>query len=211
MKHELNILTIVLYLLLLPIVSYADGPLENGGGKHNDYFFTKGNDGGTFTSFKVQPTSSFLALKDASMNVSVIENKFASNVNFGVYTFDNSMNILNEKVWTNMGSTSSQTFYSQNMTAGDMVGFWVEVDGNKYYSVNSMNGNSANIVDWKVNHGELKLDFNVDGKKSADIKLSIKAQAAKPRGQPLPGILLTVCLGMIGCFVVWRKNKFNKC
>ena len=199
----------------------SHGGHQTGGTSANgDYFFTNGNNGGTYVSnAKNSGTStSFTALEDASMNFQVTMNQTkASNVNFGIYTFDKNMNVVSQTSWANVGSSFGTVYDSQDFSAGDMVGFWVEVDGKKYYSVDSMNADGVKASSWQINNGELILGFNSNGPYNGTgkftIEISLKAQAAKaPTGQPLPGMLfsivaLSAVFAGMGFYAIRRRRR----
>lgn len=149
------------------------------------------------------PTTSFLAVKDSSMSFSLNTNATGgSTVNFGVYTFDSDFNITSEKVYSDFGNSDGVSV-SQNFKAGDMVGFWVEVDGEKRFSVHEMNNKGVTQDGWwKEANGDLVFGFETNapvfgGKDNLDFLVNITGQA--PTGQPLPGVFATVCVaGLVG-------------
>jgi hypothetical protein len=170
---------------------------------HNGtYFFTNGNDGGAFQTVKKDNASSFLALQDASMNFEFTRVNVGGNVNFGIYTFDSDLNITSQQVWNDIGSSIGEQFTSDAIKSGEMVGFWVEVDGNKFYSVDRMNSNGLDSFGTKINHGQLTVGYeaNADGFQNinkSEITVTITAVApAAPSGQPLPGIMATIFISL---------------
>lgn len=224
-----KILFIVLVCLSLAAVSVwgqdegrtSHGDHQTGGtSASGDYFFTNGKNGGTYISNakKSGTSTSFTALEDASMNFQITMNKSgASAVNFGIYTFDQNMNVISETSWANVGSSFGTVYDSQDFSAGDMVGFWVEVDGKKYYSVDVMNADGVKASSWQINNGELILGFDSDGIYSGTgnftIEVSVKAQAAKaPTGQPLPGMIfsivaLSAVFAGMGFYAIRRRRR----
>lgn len=159
-------------------------------------------------------STSFTAVKDSSMSFSInANNTGSSNVNFGVFTFDSNFNIVSETVYNDFGSSGGNVI-SQNFNAGDMVGFWVEVDGEKRYSVHEMNEKGRTQDGWWVTEDrDLVFGFETNspvygGKDKLDFLVNVTGQS--PSGQPLPGVLATFAIaGVIG-FVAKRRAGHKK-
>jgi len=175
------------------------------------YWFTPGNDAASFTGF-TNVSSSFLALENSAMSYTVISNNTHSDFTMGVFTFDSSLNITSLQTFSSLsvGDTGITTDFS----SGDMVGFWVEVNGKTYYSVNALNPASKDVVDWKINRGEMTMGFETDGSSiknmnDAEIKVLFIAipPSHTPSGQPLPGVFSTILLASLSASGYWFLKR----
>ncbi len=196
----------LLTLALIPAVAVSAQNYTFGSGSGYTFNINKG----TSTMFLVQQEASMLFTLTSNLTGS-------SNVNFGVYTFDSNNNILSENVYSL--DSMADSFSSQNFNVGDQVGFWLEVDGMKRYSVHSMNENGITYDGWLKQDGDLSFGFESNGKyytgySNLDFYLDIKGQApqsaATPSGQPLPGILATVALGGGMFAFIAKRRKTSK-
>ncbi len=179
----------------------------------DNYSFGYGNGG-----FHInQGTStSFTALKDTSMTFSLNSNTTsASDLKFGVFTYDANYNILSETVINNVGTLADSV--SVNFNQGDKVAFWIEADGKRLYSIHSMNTNGVTFDGWqKIDSNELVFGFDTVNKTYKgfdllDIKVNITSGApvAATSGQPMPGVVATGVLALIagGAFFFFRRKK----
>ena len=112
---------------------------------------------------------------------------------FGYFTYDNKGQIVskdaikfNKSGYADLG----------NFDQGTNVGFWLNNDGTTYYSVNKMNGWNNYYVDnaYDKKNGTFESVTNNGWWYTGGI--DFKVNAAKPVGQPLPGVLLSAIIGL---------------
>ena len=158
------------------ISAFADGGYSIGASSGGA--FTVAGSGGSY----------FQAAKDASLTFSVSQvASGASNVKFGVYTFDKNMNVISENVFEGMSPNDS---FTVNFKEGDMIAFWASSDG--------MGGDSLLGKEYMgvlKGDGTFELNFNLDpnpGDSFWNTVIGVAGGASAPTGQPMPGVMATI-------------------
>ena len=120
---------------------------------------------------------------------------------FGYFTYDSS----------GITKTNSLAFDSKGTAAiGNVadqtnVGFWMKADGVTYYSLDSMNSQAITNV-YNKNSTIFTTAEISGGKWSDGIAFKVKAEKAKPVGQPLPGVLASALIGLAG-LTGWKFRR----
>jgi hypothetical protein len=167
---------------------------------------------------------SYTALKDSSLSLSIEKNATASGFSYGTFEYEvsgKSGQIVanSEKFIGSVGAGELGSGVSIAYNADDLVGVWVEIEGEKYYSVESINqslyGKKANNTEGYVEgddpYGTSTLWFdnakNWPGQDKAAVKILMTGVAPASSGAPLPGVLATVVLcGAVGGYLRRKKS-----
>lgn len=161
---------------------FAEGGYNIGLGNtdSNNAFVLQGGYGGAYMQ----------AVKDATLTFDVSKlASNASNVKFGVYTFDGNKNVISETVFDNVNIND---VFSVDFKEGDYVGFWIEGNG---MAGDSLIGKS--YMGTLNPDGTFNLNFNLDSNAWNDwwnTMIGVSGGASSPSGQPLPGVLATLAL-----------------
>ncbi|MDD3118659.1 MAG: hypothetical protein PHQ27_05745 [Victivallales bacterium] len=124
---------------------------------------------------------------------------------FGYFTFDRNYNIITQ---------NSLVFDKNNYAAigkfdqGTNIGFWLENDGNTYYSVNGYNGPNNRWVDNTYYSREKVFESTTNNCCWYTGQIDFQVDAKSPVGQPLPGVLISAVIGLAG-LTGWRLRRRN--
>ena len=190
--------------------------------QNDDYIIADGKTG-AWTVVEGTHVGTFSALKDSSLSFSVEKNNTLGGFTYGTFEYNvgtsqivaNSELFVGSVVAGQLGPGNVSVAYS----AGDMVGVWVEYDGQRYYSVSQLNSNQGTGTyknappDGYANvwFDTLVSSNQKEPKNGSTVKLNVTgvAPAATPAssGAPLPGVLATVALcGAVGGYLRRKKS-----
>lgn len=162
----------------------------------------------------------YTALKDSSLSLSIEKNATASGFSYGTFQYEgtdkNGQIVANSEVFVgSVGAGELGSGVSVAYSAGDLVGVWVEIEGQRYYSVESLNGKKANNTEGYVEgddpYGSSTLWFDSakswPGQDKAAVKILMTGVTPASSGAPLPGVLATVALcGAVGGYLRRKKT-----
>ena len=161
----------------------------------------------------------FDALKESSLSFSIEKNKTTGGFTYGTFLFDSASETIVANSEMFVGSVAAGQVGPGNVSVtysvGDMVGVWVEYDGQRYYSLGELNSNQGTGTykntppDGYANVWFDKLTSNnqKEPKDGAAIKLAITGAPPASSGAPLPGVLATVGLcGAVGGYLRRKKS-----
>ncbi len=167
-----------------------------------------------YFSQKNSLADSLLVKQDSSMTFGLGTNKAnASTLLFGVYTFDASGNILTTQTF----DLASGGLFSMDFSAGDRVGFWLDMGNGEINSMNAQtHANAAGQSFWVSNTttkptNEMTLHFGdtTVSKFGVTIGFNGGGGSSTPSGQPMPGAMATSVLAavILGAVVIGRRRR----
>lgn len=188
-------------------------------------FWLNAENGGS----KKNMDGTFKAMGDNALSVEVKGNQTSGGFTFGTIQYDSSFNAVDGSKQTlgsvtGNGSTSinldgsstiANSANSATFAKDTIVGFWVEYNGQTYYS-NILGKDKDPFSRTDANDGSADIYFGTKkngalGYGNADIILSIGGSVTPSggtSGAPLPGVLVTLAIaGGIGGYLKRRKAK----
>ena len=165
-----------------------------------------------------QSGQAYNAVKDSSLSLGIERNNTASGFSYGTFQYDSGTGQIvanSEKLIGSVGAGETGSGVSVAYSAGDLVGVWVEYDGVKYYSQDSLNAghHTETFAETAPGYASLWFDDRTGwpgGQTGAPIKILVTGTVpASPAqsGQPLPGVLATVALcSAVGGYLRRKKN-----
>ncbi len=208
MKKLCGVLCLAAIVALVPQLAAQNGDYGIADGKTGAWTVVEGTHVGTFT-----------ALKDSSLSFSIEENKTLAGFSYGTFQYNagTAKIVANSEMF--VGSVGAGQVGPGNISvtysAGNMVGVWVEYDGQRYYSVGQLNSNQGTGTyknappDGYANvwFDTLKSKNQKEPKNGAAVKLNVTGVAPASSGAPLPGVLATVVLcGAVGGYLRRKKS-----
>lgn len=172
--------------------------------------------------------TTFTALRDVSMTVEVVKNESGKSFSVGFFTYDvdnkGKIVINSENSFSDVNVGSSVT--SDNFSANEMVGIFVETDNYKIYSISALNTHGTVLIGADGSYGSAfnenlptkennqagfwfntQYDYNPGWVKSDIVILAHGSSASVPVGAPLPGVLSTICISILGFSNYYRNHK----
>jgi hypothetical protein len=208
MKKICGLLCLVAIVAFVPQLEAQNAGYSIADGKTGAWTVVEGTHVGTFS-----------ALKDSSLSFSVEKNNTAGGFTYGTFQYDTGSAKIVANSETFVGSVAAGQLGTGNVSvaysAGDMVGVWVEYDGQRYYSVSQLNSNQGTGTYKNAPpDGYASVWFDTIGsnnqkepKNGAIIKLSVSGVAPASSGAPLPGVLATMALcGAVGGYLRRKKS-----
>lgn len=211
MKKLCGLLCLAAIVACVPQLAAQNGDYSIADGKTGAWTVVEGSYVGTFS-----------ALKDSSLSFSIEKNNTTGGFTYGTFQYDMGSATVVANSETFVGSVAAGQLGSGNVSVaysvGDVVGVWVEYDGQRYYSVSQLNSNQgtgtyknappdgyANVWFDKLTSSNQK-----EPKNGAIVKLAIAGvapAASAASGAPLPGVLATMALcGAVGGYLRRKKN-----
>ena len=208
MKKLCGFLCLAALVAFVPQLAAQSGDYSIADGKTGAWTVGEGTHVGTFS-----------ALKDSSLSFSVEKNNTLGGFNYGTFQYDagTAQIVANSEMF--VGSVAAGQVGPGNVSvtysAGNMVGVWVEYDGQRYYSVSQLNSNQGTGTyknappDGYANvwFDTLTSNNQKEPKNGAAVKLNVTGVAPAASGAPLPGVLATVALcSAVGGYLRRKKT-----
>lgn len=164
------------------------------------------------------------AVKDSSLSLGIERNNTASGFDYGTFLYDTVSGQIVANSETLIGSVGAGELgsgVSIAYSAGDYVGVWVEYDGVRYYSQDSLNDGKHTETQQTGDpvappYGYTSLWFDdrtgwPGGQAGAPIKILVTGVAPASTGAPLPGVLATMVLcGGVGGYLRKRSKAAER-
>ncbi|NCC85360.1 MAG: hypothetical protein EOM03_14705 [Clostridia bacterium] len=171
----------------------------------------------TIGAWQMNPTAqAYMALKDSSLSLNIERNDTEGGFSYGTFLYDSSAGQIvanSEKYIGSVGAGELGSGVSVAYTAGDLAGIWVEAEGVRYYSQDSLNvGKHTESYQGDDSEGYANLWFDngaswPDQDPSSVIKFFVGGVTLASSGAPLPGVLATMALcGAVGGYLRRKKN-----
>jgi hypothetical protein len=162
----------------------------------------------------------FSALKDASLSFDIAKNATTAGFDYGTFKYDsvNKQIVAGSEEFAGSvdpGVTGGGKI-SIGYNAGDMVGVWVEIEGETYYSIPSLNSDFYTKTDHNsppTGYANVWFgSFENPNDVNSTIKLSLTGTATPASsGAPLPGVLATMLLsGGVGGYLRKRSKAAER-
>jgi len=161
----------------------------------------------------------YTALKDSSLSLSIERNNTASGFSYGTFQYDSATGqiVASSEVFIgSVGAGELGSGVSVAYSAGDLAGVWVEIEGVRYYSQDTLNAHhNTETYKGAAPEGSAYLWFdNADSWPGQDPNAVIKilmTGVAPSSGAPLPGVLATVALcGAVGGYLRRKKSAAHE-
>ena len=158
----------------------------------------------------------YTALKDSSLSLNIERNNTAGGFSYGTFLYDSGSGQIvadSEKFIGSVEAGELGNGVSVAYSAGDLAGVWVEVEGVRYYSQDSLNvGKHTETYEGDASEGHASLWFDNGASwpgqdPSSVIKFIVTGVTPASSGAPLPGVFATVALcGAVGSYLRRKKN-----
>jgi len=163
----------------------------------------------TVGAWELDPTGqAYMAMKDSSLLLNIERKNTTSGFSYGTFRYDSGTGQIvadSEKFIGSVGAGELSGGVSVAYTAGDLAGIWVEAEGVRYYSQDSLNvGKRPEPHQGDVSEGYANLWFDNGASwpgqdPSSVIKFFVGGVTPASSGTPLPGVLATMALcGAVG-------------